>query len=84
MYHIYAIRTRNRAGLQQALKAQGIETGIHYPIAVHLLPAHSDLGHRAGDFPCAEAAAAEVLSLPMFAELTDEQIGVVAAAVRGA
>ncbi len=84
VYHIYAIRTRRRAALQQALKDQGIETGIHYPIPVHLLPAHSDCGYREGDFPHAEAAAAEVLSLPMFAELTDEQIARVAAAVAGA
>ena len=81
VYHIYAIRTRNRAGLQQALKAQGIETGIHYPMPVHLLPAHSDLGYGAGDFPHSEAAAREVLSLPMFAELTEEQIGAVAGAI---
>lgn len=82
VYHIYAIRTPRRGDLQVALKAQGIETGIHYPTPVHLLPAHSDLGYSAGDFPCAEAAAAEVLSLPMFAELTEEQIGAVAGAVR--
>ncbi len=84
VYHIYAIRTPDRGDLQAALKAQGIETGIHYPTPVHLLPAHSDLGYGAGDFPHSEAAAREVLSLPMFAELTEEQIEAVAAAVRGA
>jgi len=82
VYHVYAIRTPQREALQQALNAQGVQTGIHYPIPVHLLPAHSDLGYRAGDFPCSEQAANEVLSLPMFAELNDDQIEATAAAVR--
>jgi dTDP-4-amino-4,6-dideoxygalactose transaminase len=84
VYHVYAVRSSQRAALQRALSAQGIQTNIHYPIPVHLLPAHADLGHRRGDFPHAEAAADQVLSLPMFAELTDEQIQMVAAAVREA
>lgn len=70
VYHIYAIRTRRRSEWQQALQAKGIHTGIHYPIPVHLLPAYADLGHEKGDFPHAERAAEEVLSLPMFAELS--------------
>ncbi len=73
VYHIYAIRTSRREALQDALLAQGIQTGIHYPIPVHLLPAYSDLGYTAGDFPHAEQAATEVLSLPMFPELTADQ-----------
>jgi dTDP-4-amino-4,6-dideoxygalactose transaminase len=84
VYHIYAIRTAARDALQQMLHAQGIQTGIHYPIPVHLLPAYADLGHRLGDFPCSEAAANEVLSLPMFAELTDDQIATTSAVVREA
>jgi dTDP-4-amino-4,6-dideoxygalactose transaminase len=63
------------------LGKQGIQTGIHYPIPVHLQPAHADLGYRGGDFPHAEAAAREVLSLPLFPEMTREQVGTVAAAV---
>lgn len=82
VYHIYAIRTRQRAAWQDALQAQGIQTGIHYPIPVHLLPAYADLGYRQGDFPQAEQAANEVLSLPMFPELTAAQIDVVCGAVR--
>lgn len=74
VYHVYAIRTSHRAALQQKLHAHGVQTGIHYPTPVHLQEAHADLGYGSGDFPFAEQAAAEVLSLPMFAELmTDQQ-----------
>jgi dTDP-4-amino-4,6-dideoxygalactose transaminase len=51
-----------------------VQTGIHYPIPIHLQPAYSSLGYKAGDFPEAERQASRVLSLPMFPELTDEQI----------
>lgn len=81
VYHIYAIRTRQRSEWQQALQAKGIQTGIHYPIPVHLLPAYADLGYVKGDFPCSEQAADEVLSLPMFAELSREQCEEVCEAV---
>jgi dTDP-4-amino-4,6-dideoxygalactose transaminase len=81
VYHIYAIRSSHRDETQRALHAQGIQTGIHYPIPVHLQPAHADLGYRPGDFPCAEQAAQEVLSLPMYAELSDEQVAQVVAAL---
>jgi dTDP-4-amino-4,6-dideoxygalactose transaminase len=74
VYHIYAIRTLHRSSLQQALDIQGIQTGIHYPIPVHLQEAYSDLGYKQGDFPCSEEVAAEVLSLPMYAELSHQQI----------
>ncbi|MBK8814674.1 MAG: DegT/DnrJ/EryC1/StrS family aminotransferase [Methylococcaceae bacterium] len=73
VYHVYAIRTKNRSKWQDELNAKGIQSGIHYPIPVHLLPAYSDLGYKAGDFPNAESAANEVLSLPMFPELTRAQ-----------
>lgn len=81
VYHVYAIRTRNRKVWQERLQARGVQTGIHYPTPVHLLPAYADLGYRRGQFPHAEAAAAEVLSLPMFPELTVEQRDVVCRAV---
>ena len=83
VYHVYAVRTSRRAEWQEALQAQGIQTNIHYPIPVHLLPAFADLGYRAGQFPHSERAANEVLSLPMFPELTAEQCETVATAVRG-
>jgi len=81
VYHIYAIRTKKRSEWQEALNAKGIQTGIHYPIPVHLLPAYTDLGYTRGDFPHSEQAADEVLSLPMFAELTRAQCEEVSQAV---
>ena len=81
VYHVYAIRTKQRAELQQALNDKGIQTGIHYPIPVHLLPAYEDLGYKKGDFPHAEQAADEVLSLPMFPELQVAQIETVCQAL---
>lgn len=82
VYHIYAVRTTERAALQEALTARGVQTGIHYPFPVHLLPAFADLGHKAGAFPHSERAAQEVLSLPMFPELTAAQSEQVASALR--
>ena len=82
VYHIYAIRTGHRQAWQEALLAQGIQTGIHYPTPVHLLPAFADLGYSSGKFPHAERAADEVLSLPMFPELTEAQREEVAGAIK--
>jgi dTDP-4-amino-4,6-dideoxygalactose transaminase len=82
VYHIYAVRSQRRRAWQQALQEEGIQTGIHYPIPVHLLPAYADLGYRTGQFPQAEKAAAEVLSLPMYPELTTAQCETVCRAVR--
>lgn len=73
VYHIYAVRTAHRQAWQDALLAQGVQSGIHYPTPVHLLPAFADLGYGAGQFPHSEQAANEVLSLPMFPELTEAQ-----------
>jgi len=82
VYHIYAVRTASRQAWQDALKEQGIQTGVHYPVPVHLQPAFADLGYRAGQFPASERAAKEVLSLPMFPELTTAQCEAVCGAVR--
>ena len=82
VYHIYAIRTRQRSEWQQALQAKGIQTGIHYPIPVHLLPAYADLGYSKGDFPHSEQAADEVLSLPMHADLSRAQCEEVSEAIK--
>ena len=80
VYHVYAIRTAERQAWQEGLLAQGVQTGIHYPTPVHLLPAFADLGYTAGEFPHSEQAANEVLSLPMFPELTQAQCEAVAQA----
>jgi dTDP-4-amino-4,6-dideoxygalactose transaminase len=82
VYHLYVVRTPARAAWQATLLEHGIQTAIHYPAPVHLLPAFADLGYREGQFPHAERAAREVLSLPMFPELTAEQGETVARAMR--
>jgi dTDP-4-amino-4,6-dideoxygalactose transaminase len=82
VYHVYAVRVQRRDALIESLRARGIQTGIHYPIPVHLQAAYSDLGYKLGRFPCSEQAAGEVLSLPMYAELTEEQIEQVCAALK--
>ena len=74
VYHIYAIRTKNRDALMRALAGKNIFCGIHYPIPLHLQEAYRSLGYGPGTFPVAEKCAAEFLSLPMFPELTGDQI----------
>ena len=75
VYHLYVIRTEKRRDkLREELKSKGIATGIHYPIPLHLQPAYRYLGFKEGDFPVTEKASQEILSLPMFAELSDKQI----------
>jgi dTDP-4-amino-4,6-dideoxygalactose transaminase len=74
VYHLYVIRANNRDSLQDYLENEGIGSLIHYPISVHLQDAYRHLGHKTGDFPNAEECADTVLSLPMFPELTYEEI----------
>ena len=71
-------RNHRRDALQAHLKARGIGTGIHYPIPIHLQDAFVDLGYRHGDFPVTERAVTEIVSLPMYAELTPDQVSEVA------
>jgi len=78
VYHLYPVRLAQRDAWRAALGEAGVQTGVHYPIPVHLQPAYRDLGYTAGDFPVSEHVAGEVLSLPMFPELTAAQIGTVA------
>jgi dTDP-4-amino-4,6-dideoxygalactose transaminase len=82
VYHVYAVRTKDRATLQRMLQSNGIGTGIHYPIPVHLQPAYADPAYRQGDFPHSEQAANEVLSLPMFPELSFTDVEMIGAAVK--
>jgi dTDP-4-amino-4,6-dideoxygalactose transaminase len=74
VYHLYVIRAEGRDKLREELKSEGIATGIHYPIPLHLQPAYNYLGYKRGAFLATEKASQEILSLPMFAELSDEQI----------
>jgi dTDP-4-amino-4,6-dideoxygalactose transaminase len=82
VYHLYVVRSPERQAWQKALAAKGIQTAMHYPTPIHLLPAFADLGYRRGQFPHSEHAAEEVLSLPMFPDLTEAQCTQVARAVR--
>lgn len=77
VYQLYVIRSKHRDKLQEFLKSKEVNTLIHYPIPVHLQEAYRDLGVGGGSFPKAERYASEILSLPMYPELTDEQIGII-------
>jgi dTDP-4-amino-4,6-dideoxygalactose transaminase len=81
VYHLYVIRSQHRDALQVYLKERGIGTAIHYPTPVHLQPFYSDGKERHGQFPVAEKVCNEILSLPMFPELTEEQVEVVASGI---
>jgi len=78
IYHVYALRVEQRDDLLKSLGERGIGCGIHYPVPVHLQNAYADLGYKRGDFPVAEACADSFLSLPMYPELTDQQLETVA------
>jgi dTDP-4-amino-4,6-dideoxygalactose transaminase len=77
VYHIYAIRVQNRDEVMDFLAHEGIGSGVHYPVPIHLQEAYRGLGHGPGSFPIAEKCAAEFVSLPMFPELTTEQLNYV-------
>jgi dTDP-4-amino-4,6-dideoxygalactose transaminase len=81
VYHLYVVRTADRSGLMNHLKMAGIGSGIHYPIPLHLQNAYRSLNYHEGSFPVAEKLAAEIVSLPMFPNLTVEQQSRVAAEV---
>jgi dTDP-4-amino-4,6-dideoxygalactose transaminase len=82
VYHLFVVRCRERDRLRAHLDAAGISTGLHYPLPLHLQAAFADLGHRRGDFPVAEAAACEVLALPLYPELSEETVAGVCAVIR--
>lgn len=73
VWHMYVVRVPERDRVLAGLQASGVGAGIHYPIPVHLQPAMANLGHRRGEFPVAEEAAASILSLPLFPGITEEQ-----------
>jgi dTDP-4-amino-4,6-dideoxygalactose transaminase len=78
VYHVYAIRVQGRDEIMKQLGERGIATGIHYPVPVHLQAAYAGLGHKVGDFPVSEACGNDFLSLPMFPEITSDQVALVA------
>ena len=82
VYHLYVVRHPKRDALSEHLKQHGIGSGFHYPLPLHLQQAYAHLKLGAGRFPHSEAAAKECLSLPLFPELTDDQVRAVAAVVR--
>jgi UDP-N-acetyl-3-dehydro-alpha-D-glucosamine 3-aminotranferase len=81
VYHQYTIRVENRDAVQKMLAEQKIGSAIYYPVPLHLQPLYASLGHKRGDFPHAEHAAEEVLSLPMYPELRSDQVARVAEAI---
>lgn len=81
-YHLYVVRVPERDRVQAGLRERGIATQVHYPVPVHLQEAYQDLGYTPGSLPHTEQAAAEILSLPLYPELTDDDVQYVAAALR--
>ncbi len=82
VYHLYVVRTKDREGLMAFLKGKGIGTGIHYPIPLHLQKAYRALLYVRGDFPVTEGIAVEIVSLPIFPNLTGAQQRMVVEEVR--
>jgi dTDP-4-amino-4,6-dideoxygalactose transaminase len=82
VFHLYVIRAERRDELQGYLRAQGIASGIHYPVPIHLQRACDCLGYREGSLPQTEKAAKQILSLPIFPEMHDEEVDSVLEAVR--
>ncbi len=74
VHHLYVVQVDRRSEVQNVLSARGIGTGIHYPIPIHLQEACASLGYHKGDFPVTENAASRILSLPMYPEMTSEQL----------
>ena len=81
VYHLYVVRVEDREAFRASLATQGIDTGVHYPVPVHLQRAYAALGYRPGALPITEAHAQQIVSLPMYAELTDAQIDAVVSAI---
>lgn len=82
VYHLFVILAHDRDGLQKYLGEKGVGTGLHYPLPLHLQKAYAHMGYQKGDFPASEKTAERLLSLPMYAELTVDQIERVAACIK--
>jgi dTDP-4-amino-4,6-dideoxygalactose transaminase len=83
-YHLYVVRVSNRAEVIDALRAQGIATGIHYPFPIHLMRGYAFLGYAEGSLPNTERSASEILSLPMYPEFAPEAVSRVCEAINAA
>jgi dTDP-4-amino-4,6-dideoxygalactose transaminase len=81
VYCLYTIQASDRDALQQGLAAAGIQTAVHYPLPIHLMPAYTDQRYRAGDFPLSEACAQAVLSLPLHPHMSSGQVEQVASQI---
>jgi dTDP-4-amino-4,6-dideoxygalactose transaminase len=84
VYHIYAIRVQERDEVMRLLGEKGVGSGVHYPVPIHLQEAYRGLGYQQGDFPVAERCATEMISLPMFPELSPSQVSWVSQSVKEA
>lgn len=84
VFHLYVIRTERREGIMQVLKERNIETAIHYPTVLPLLPCYADLGHVPGQFPVAFANQSRILSLPIYPEMNESMLDRVAEAIKSA
>jgi dTDP-4-amino-4,6-dideoxygalactose transaminase len=84
IFHLYVVRVKDRDMVKRHLEEKGVGCGLHYPIPVHLLDAYKYLGRPEASYPQTEAAAREILSLPMFPEITEEQQQYVADCLAGA
>ena len=82
VYHLYIIRAKNRDGLMKYLNDKGVQTGLHYPMPLHRQKAYSYLNYKNGDFPVAEKGCSEILSIPMFPEMTEEQVNYVCSTIK--
>ena len=82
IYHLYVVRVPQRDELQALLKVHGIFTGIHYPVPNHLQPAMKSLGYKQGDLPVTEQVVNEIISIPMYPELIDNEIEIVANVIK--
>lgn len=81
VYCLYTIRSADRDGLQKDLQQAGIQSAVHYPLPIHLMPAYANERYKAGDFPVAEACANTVLSLPLYSQMDSGQLAQVAARI---
>ncbi|HLD37722.1 MAG TPA: DegT/DnrJ/EryC1/StrS family aminotransferase [Candidatus Nanoarchaeia archaeon] len=82
VYHLFVIKTEKREGLEKYLEEKGVQTGKHYPVPIHLQPCFSHLGYKKGDFPVSERLSENILSLPMFPSLREEEINYVSGCIK--